>query len=205
MKVKSESEVTQSCLTLSDPMDCSPPGSSVPGILQARTLEWVAISFSNAWKWKVKGKSPSHVRLLATPWTAAYQAPPSMGFSRQEYWSGVPLPSPNLHLSGSLIRLTPLLVLLHCTSSHPWASCQRTLLRLLSPCGVLLLKVSVPLNGQARAWIPKPAPRNHAGAVPGSQRRGPYPYLQFQGSLVCLELLRREEAKPGDRWVCRDQ
>ena len=70
----------------------SPPGSPVPGILQARTLEWVAISFSNAWKWKVKVKSLSHVRLLATPWTAAHQAPPSMGFSRQEYWSGVPLP-----------------------------------------------------------------------------------------------------------------
>ena len=63
-----------------------------PGILQARTLEWVAISFSNAWKWKVKGKLLSRVRLFATPWTAAYQAPPPMGFSRQEYWSGVPLP-----------------------------------------------------------------------------------------------------------------
>ena len=79
----------QSCPTLCDPIDGSPPGSPVPGILQARTLEWVAISFSNAWKWKVKGKS-----LLVTPWTAAYQAPLSMGFSRQEYWSGVPLPSP---------------------------------------------------------------------------------------------------------------
>ena len=66
----------------------------LPGILQARTLEWVAISFSNAWKWKVKVKLLSCVRLLETPWTAAYQAPPSMGFSRQEYWSGVPLPSP---------------------------------------------------------------------------------------------------------------
>ena len=83
----------QSCPTLCDPIDGSPPGSPVSGILQARTLEWVAISFSNAWKWKVKVKSPSHVRLLATPWTAAHQAPPSMGFSRQEYWSGVPLPS----------------------------------------------------------------------------------------------------------------
>ena len=66
----------------------------VPGILQARILEWVAISFSNAWKWKVKVKSLSHVWLLVTPWTAAYQAPLCMGFSRQEYWSGVPLPSP---------------------------------------------------------------------------------------------------------------
>ena len=84
----------QSCPTLCDPIDSSPPGSSVPGILQARTLEWVAISFSNAWKWKVKVKSLSRVRLFATPWTAAYQAPPSMGFSRQEYWSGLTLPSP---------------------------------------------------------------------------------------------------------------
>ena len=83
----------QSCPTLCDPIDGSPPGSSVPGILQARTLEWVAISFSSAWKWKVKGKLLSHIQLLATPWTTAYQAPPSMGFSRQEYWSGVPLPS----------------------------------------------------------------------------------------------------------------
>ena len=90
----------QSCLTLCDPIDSSPPGSPVPGILQARTLEWVAISFSNAWKWKmkVKVKSLSRVRLLATPWTAAYQAPPSMGFSRQEYWSGMPLPSPRVFI-----------------------------------------------------------------------------------------------------------
>ena len=141
MKMKSESEVSQSCLTPSDPMDCSPsgssnhsiwrvqervaitfsefssataatslqscptlcdpidgspPGSPIAGILKARTLEWVAISFSNAWKWKVKVKSLSCVRLLAIPWTEAYQAPPSMGFSRQEYWSGVPLPFPVL-------------------------------------------------------------------------------------------------------------
>ena len=83
----------QSCLTLCDPIDGSPPGSPVSGILQARTLEWVAISFSNAWKWKEKVKSLSRVWLLATPWTAAYQAPLSMGFPRQEYWSGLPLPS----------------------------------------------------------------------------------------------------------------
>ena len=80
----------QSCPTLWDPIDGSPPGSHVPGILQARTLEWVAISFSNAWKWKMKVKSLSCVWLLATSWTAAYQAPLSTGFSRQEYWSGVP-------------------------------------------------------------------------------------------------------------------
>ena len=84
----------QSCATLGDPVDGSPPGSSIPGILQAGILERVAISFSNAWKWKVKVKSLSRVWLLGTPWTAAHQAPPSMGFSRQEYWSGLPLPSP---------------------------------------------------------------------------------------------------------------
>ena len=81
----------QSCPTLCDPIDGSPQGSPLPGILQARTLEWVVVFFSNAWKWKVKVTSLSRVWLLATPWTAAYQAPPSMGFSRQEYWSGVPL------------------------------------------------------------------------------------------------------------------
>ena len=90
------SKSLQSCLTLCDPIDSSPPGSADPGILPARVLEWVAISFSKAWKWKVKVKSLSRVRLSATPWTAAYQAPPSMGFSRQEYWSGVPLPSPKV-------------------------------------------------------------------------------------------------------------
>ena len=84
----------QSCLTLCDPIDGSPPGSTIPGILQAGTVEWVTISFSNAWKWKVKVKPLSRVRLLATPWTAAYEAPP-MGFSRQEYWSGLPLPFPD--------------------------------------------------------------------------------------------------------------
>ena len=92
----------QLCPTLCDPIDL--PGSPVPGILQARTLEWVAISFSNAWKWKVKVKMKvnlfSHVRLLATPRTTAYQAPLPMGFSRREYWSGVPLPSPNDYVTG---------------------------------------------------------------------------------------------------------
>ena len=96
----------QSCLTLCDPIDGSPPGSAVPGILQARTLEWVAISFSNAWKWKVKVKSLSRVWLLATPWTAAHQAPPSMGFSRQEYWSGVPSPSPSVGINEPIFQLS---------------------------------------------------------------------------------------------------
>ena len=79
--------------TLCDPIDGSPPGSPIPGFLQARTLEWVAISCSSAWKWKVKVKSLSHVWPSVTPWTEAFQAPPSIGFSRQECWSGVPLPS----------------------------------------------------------------------------------------------------------------
>ena len=88
-------KLLQSCPTLCDPIDGSPPGYPIPGILQARTLEWVAISFSNAWKWKVKVKSLSYVQLFSTPWTAAYQVAPSVGFARQEYWSGVLLPSPN--------------------------------------------------------------------------------------------------------------
>ena len=94
MRPSSAAKLLQLCLTLCDPIDDSAPVSPIPGILQARTLEWVAISFSNALKWKVKVKSLSCIRPLATPWTAAYQAPPSMGFSRQEYWSGVSLPSP---------------------------------------------------------------------------------------------------------------
>ena len=105
-------KLLQSCLTLCDPIDSSPPGSVIPGILQARTLEWADISFYIAWKWKVKVKSLSRGWLIATPWTAAYQAPPSMGFSRQEYWSGLPLPSP----SRSLITLN--LFLCHGHSLH---------------------------------------------------------------------------------------
>ena len=89
-------KLLQLCPTLSNPIDGSPLGSPVPGILQARTLEWVVISCFNAWKWKVKVKSLSATPWI--PWTAAYQAPPSMGFSRQEYWSGLPLPSPEKHL-----------------------------------------------------------------------------------------------------------
>ena len=120
----------QSCLTLCDPMDGSPPGSAVPGILQARILEWGAVAFSSAWKWKGKVKSLSRVRLLATPWTAAYQAPPSMGFSRQEYQSGVPLPSVVTlpiclqFLLTSFLLLKPPLLLLQmtamCLKSEPW-------------------------------------------------------------------------------------
>ena len=101
----------QLCPNLWDPIDSSPPGSTIPGILQARILEWVAISFSNAWKWKVKVKSLSRVWLLATPWTSAYQAPLSMRFSRQEYWSRVPLPSPKhaapMHINKNSSEVKP--------------------------------------------------------------------------------------------------
>ena len=115
-------KLLQSCPILCDPIDGSPPGSPTPWILQARTLEWVAISFSNAWMWKVKVKSLSRVWLLATPWTVAYRAPPSMGFSRQEYWSGVPLPSLDvylgLNLKSQLLNIYP-----HNTGMRVWAPC----------------------------------------------------------------------------------
>ena len=94
-EVPAAAKLLQSCPTLCDPIDGSPPCSAVPDILQARTMEWDSISFSNAWKWKGKVKSLSRVWLLATPRTEAHEAPSSMGFSRQEYWSGVPLPSPH--------------------------------------------------------------------------------------------------------------
>ena len=112
----------QLCPTLCSPIDGSPPGSSVPGILQARTLEWASISFSSAWKWKVKVKSLSRVRLFTTQWAAAYQAPPPMGFSRQEHWSGVPLPSPSLFLDVTNRTVHPQHVLLFSSFSWPLIS-----------------------------------------------------------------------------------
>ena len=91
-------KLLQSRLTLCDPIEGSPQGSPISGSLQARTLEWIAISFSNAWRWNVKVKLLNRVRLFSTPWTVAHQAPPPMGFSRQEYWSGLPLPSSGIGL-----------------------------------------------------------------------------------------------------------
>ena len=159
----------QSCPTLCDPIDGSPPGSPVPGILQARTLEWVAISFSNAGKWRVKVKSLSRVRLFATPWTAAYQAPPSMGFSRQKYWSGVLLPSPwtqqkipklgdllgQLLAKGGLSRwvqggpIWPPASLGTATPSSAWAVRHKT---------------------PAREWVPRGIPMIELPGSPGNQR-----------------------------------
>ena len=92
----------------------------VPGILQARILEWVAISFSNAWKWKVKVKSLSRVRLLGTPLTTAYQAPLSMGFSRQEYWSGLPLPSPSVLPKVYIIKIPLYRMIIESRTKYPW-------------------------------------------------------------------------------------
>ena len=99
----------QSCPILCDSIDSSTPGSPILGILQARTLEWVAISFSSAWKWSVKVKLLSCVWLLVTPWTAAYQAPLSIELFRQEYWSGVPLPSPLYHCTTQESRLNSIM------------------------------------------------------------------------------------------------
>ena len=110
----------QSCLTLCDPIDGSPPGSPVPGILQSSSLEWVAIAFSSGWKWKLKVKSLSRVQLLATPWTAAHQAPPSMGSSRQECWSGVPLPSLTSNQEYILNQLKLQMVLSRVQTPYPW-------------------------------------------------------------------------------------
>ena len=117
---------------LCNPMDGSPPGSAVPGILQARTLEWVAISFSNARKWKVRVKLLSLVRLVATPWTAAHQAPPSMGFFRQEYWSGVPLPSPNFPGSKAYLTFTLLVRQVWRSFLEKWYIGQKSFVNLYS-------------------------------------------------------------------------
>ena len=118
-------KLCRSCPNLGDPIDGSPPGSSVPGILQARTLEWVAISFSNVCKWKVKVKLLSHVWLLVTPWTAAYQAPPSMGFAGQEYWSGVPSPSPTETLLVDFQFLLPSFMCSGASGKEPACQCRR--------------------------------------------------------------------------------
>ena len=118
----------QSCLTLCNPIDSSPAGSPVPGILQARILEWVAISLSNAWRWKEEVKSLSRAPLGATPWTAAYQAPLSMGFSRHEYWSRVPLP----YYSAKYLRLQSNWLELQVMAT--WTVCYLCLCQPLSYC-----------------------------------------------------------------------
>ena len=122
----------QSCLTLCDPIDGSPPGCPVPGILQARMLEWVAISFSNAWKWKVKVKSLSRVWLLVTPWTQAHQVPPSMGFSRQE-WGAIAFSTPSCWWSLNWVT-RPIMTLLWDLSSLSAQEAQIDYQQILMPC-----------------------------------------------------------------------
>ena len=142
----------QSCLTLCDPIDRSPPGSPVPGILQARTLEWVAISFSSEWKWKVK--SLSRVQLFTTPWTIAYQAALSMGFPRQEYWSGLPLPSPQMSLENTVDYIC---LSVHIYESALWNStvketCCGTTFSLASP-RLIGRELSIPVNIPWLFWF----------------------------------------------------
>ena len=108
----------QSCPTLCDPTDGSPPGFPVPGVLQARTLEWVAISFSNAWKWKVKVKSLSRVQLFETPWTAAHQAPPVHGIfqARVLEWDAIAFSL----ICPILTEMKLLLIFLGLLEMHSW-------------------------------------------------------------------------------------
>ena len=131
---------------LCDPIEGSPSGSPVPGILQASTLEWVAISFSNAWKWKLKGKSLSRVRLLSTPWTEAYQAPPSMGVSRQKYWSRVPLPSPEKDMRGRLIQTKETLLKIQINNE----GCYHSLLFVTRTYSVKMVEVGF---GNNKCWL----------------------------------------------------
>ena len=169
----------QSCPTLCDPIDGSPPGSPIPGILQARTLEWVAISFSNAWKWKVKVKSFNCVWLFTIPWTAAYQAPPSTGFSRQEYWSGLPLPSPiivAIHLKTnkpkeSYIIVSNIGILDWMTMKYAYSAVKKV--KFLSSVQFNRSVVSDSLQPHgwqhARLPCPSPTPRAYSDSSPYSQ------------------------------------
>ena len=161
-------KLLQSCPTLCDPIDCSPPGSPVPGILQARTLEWVAISFSNAWKWKVKEKSLSRGQLLATQWTAAYQAPPPMGFSRREYWSGLPLPS---HDWTEIMHFYEKDYTVKCHSLYITSSVSACLVAQLCPtlwnpldCSPQSSSVPGILQARILEWVSMPCSRGSSGA-----------------------------------------
>jgi len=185
-------KLLQSCLTLCNPIDGSPPGSPIPGILQARTLEWVVISFSNEWKWKVKVKSLSRVWPSATPWTAVFQAPPSMGFSRQEYWSGVPLPSPKLCLSHFLFHFKSHAIFFN-LNYHPilketFRLCQKTRGTLFDGASQVLLMVeNTPANaGDKRDMGFTPG----SGRPPGGGHGNP---LQYS----CLENPHRQRSMMG--------
>ena len=164
----------QSCPTLCDPTDSSPPGSPISGILQARTLEWVAISFSNAWKWKLKVKPLSCFRLLVTPWTASYQAPPSMGFSRQDYWSGVSLPSPDHQLGDVNCILLLSSTHMHTHTPIPRDICSQSAYMLMASCVSLLKVLSGPrqeLGWVAASWhFRKTIPRHVQWSLSGASQ-----------------------------------
>ena len=182
----------QSCPTLCDPIDGSPPGSPVPGILQAGPLEWVAISFSNAWKRKVKMKSLSRVRLFATPWTAAHQAPPSMGFSRQEYWSGVSTASDSIT---SIWRLAggPL-------SAPFWCLCQKLSLSPLYLNKTLLHKSSEWSSLVSGPWLNSPPGAKNPGVFSFNNLSDPYSFhflLQRPGVVSA--------ANSAQKWLLTDQ
>ena len=156
-------KLLQSCPTICNPMDSRLPGSSVHGILQARILEWVAISFSNAWKWKVKVKSLSRVWLFATPWTVAHQAPLSIGFSRQEYWSGLPFPSPgNLATQGLNLGL---LCLLHwhvgclplAPAGKPCGKCMVNSIKTTKLFSWVAVPFCIPYSNMWEFWLFSPA------------------------------------------------
>ena len=132
---------------LCNPIDGSPPGSPVPGILQARTLEWVAISFSNAWKWKAKWSRSVVSWLLATPWTAAYQAPPSMGFSKQEYWSWVPLPSLPVQLVPAKMQSHFTFNLSKCHLFH------MLILNMWPVCSITVITMTGSQSSRRRKWV----------------------------------------------------
>ena len=168
-EVAATAKSLQSCPTMCDPIDGSPPGSPVPEILQGRTLEWVAISFSKAWKWKLKVKSLSPVRLSVTPWTAAHQAPPPVGFSRQECWSGVPFGNPLQYsclenpTDGGAWRATVYGV----TESRTWLNTSTVIYWPPSMCEMLIQEQPQKSRGeQKRRWLshahltPCPASRN---------------------------------------------
>ena len=183
----------QSCPTLCDLIDGGPPGSSVPRILQARTLEWVAISFSNARKWKGKVKSLSHVQLLATPWTAAHQAPPPMGFSRQESWSGVFLTAQDCKCPDIIIKawipfkhIRTLLV--QCVCAH---SASRAWLLTLFTLWTVARQAPLSMGfSRQESWCGVPFPPSGDLPDPGMEPASPGPFLWAE-ALWCKVILLR--------------
>ena len=196
--VAATAKLLQSCLTLCDPIDCSPPGSAVPEILQARTLEWVASSFSNAGKWKVKVKSFSRVWLFETPWTAAYQAPPSMGSSRQEYWSGYTAcwHQPKLKFIALVLRSRPYLYfflysdpttlgfLLSFKHSHPHKFV--SISACCTPCSLISPQIVLGLY-TADSWLAKPTliPKSFLPCLPPLQKLENYHCIPPPPPLPC--------------------